>query len=296
MGAFSILREGSDRESLDFAMRAVINAERPVAILPEGGLSRTNDRLRPLLDGLAFVARSAARRCAKADPPGRVVIHPMAIKYHMVGDLDSAILPALQKLEQEFNVDDGSTRTLFERLERVVGVVVSQQESKRGPKRPDMGLTDRLEALCRDVLEPLETQWLKDASASDDFVIRVKNLRALMLPVLRNPDTTETDRNQLWKDLQELDLVHQWSLLFPRDYLQADSPPERFVETMERLEEYLTGQITMRGQWDVVATIGPAIEVPSKRERHTDGDPLTAKLQSEMQLLLDELIKPKSQP
>lgn len=291
LGAFSILREGSDRESLDFAMQAVINAERPVVILPEGGLSRTNDRLRPLLDGLAFVARSAARRRAKTDPPGRVVIHPMAIKYHMVGDLDSAIVPALQTLERELHVDDGSTCTLLERTERIVDAVASRQESKRGLKHPDMGLTDRLEALCRYVLEPLEIEWLKEAPASDDFVIRVKNLRALMLPAVRNPDTTATDRDQLWRVLQELDLVHQWSLLFPRDYLLADSPPEHFVETMERLEEYFTGQITMRGQWDVVTSIGAAIEVPSNRERHADRDPLMVKLQSEMKLLLDGLIQ-----
>ncbi len=40
-------------------------AERPLILFPEGTTNRTNDVLKPLLDGVSFIARSAARRRQK---------------------------------------------------------------------------------------------------------------------------------------------------------------------------------------------------------------------------------------
>ena len=66
MGGFSIHREGTDRQSLETAIDILATAERPLILFPEGTTNRTNDVLKPLLDGVSFIARSAARRRAKA--------------------------------------------------------------------------------------------------------------------------------------------------------------------------------------------------------------------------------------
>src|ERR1043165_2593544 len=77
LGAFSIYREGMDRTALNMAIEILEQGSRPLVVFPEGVISRTNDRLNALLEGTAFAARSAAKKRARATPPGQVVVHPV---------------------------------------------------------------------------------------------------------------------------------------------------------------------------------------------------------------------------
>ena len=92
IGGFSIYREGLDRQALGAAIDILTDAKRPLVIFPEGVITRTNDRLCSLMDGVSFVARSAAKKRASQSPPGKVVTHPIAIRYHFDGDIDAADL------------------------------------------------------------------------------------------------------------------------------------------------------------------------------------------------------------
>ena len=56
-GAFSIHREGMDREALKAAIQILVQAQRPLILFPEGIVTRTNDRLGTLQEGAAFIAR-----------------------------------------------------------------------------------------------------------------------------------------------------------------------------------------------------------------------------------------------
>ena len=47
MGAFSVYREGLDRQSLDTAIDILTDPKRPLVVFPEGTVFRTNDRLQP---------------------------------------------------------------------------------------------------------------------------------------------------------------------------------------------------------------------------------------------------------
>ena len=68
VGGFSLYREGLDRKALDLAVEIVSTAERPLIIFAEGVISAANDRLMPLMEGVAFVARAAAKKRAKTKP------------------------------------------------------------------------------------------------------------------------------------------------------------------------------------------------------------------------------------
>ncbi len=289
MGAFSVFREGSDRESLSFAIDSLANAERPVVILPEGGLSRTNDRLRPLLEGLAFVARAAARKRSKQTPPGQVVVHPVAIKYWLCSDLSETITPFLKSTEQTLALSAATGMTLFQRIVRIIETDLAKHEARVLGATQCGSLTDRLEALCVAVLARLEKEWSPGAIIADDFVIRVKNLRTVLLVRLAENGVTESQREEIWKQLNELDNVHQWALLFPRDYLQTDSPKERFVETVERMDEYFTGSLGQLGRWRVEVHIGAAILVSAQRDKSAEVDPLMEQLKSQLQGMLDAI-------
>src|SRR5438132_6062473 len=99
IGGFSIFREGRDREALRTAIGILVEAKRPLVIFPEGMITRTNDRLGPLREGTAFIARAAAKQRARATPPGQVVIHPVALKYFFEGDLAKSVDPVLEMIE-----------------------------------------------------------------------------------------------------------------------------------------------------------------------------------------------------
>ena len=91
VGGFSVYREGLDRQALETSIDIVSHAERPLVIFPEGVISRSNDRLLSLMDGVSFVARMSARKRARLAPGSQVVIHPIAIRYHLLGDPESTI-------------------------------------------------------------------------------------------------------------------------------------------------------------------------------------------------------------
>src|SRR5690606_28791965 len=103
MGAFSIYREGVDKRAINTAIQILEDAERPLIVFPEGSVSRTNDRLHALLDGVAFIARTAAKRRAKQNPPGKVVIHPVGVKYCFQGDLKATLTPVLAMIEERLS-------------------------------------------------------------------------------------------------------------------------------------------------------------------------------------------------
>jgi 1-acyl-sn-glycerol-3-phosphate acyltransferase len=65
-------------------MQLTAEAERPLVIFPEGVISRHNDKLNNLMEGTALMARGAAKQRASANPPGKVVVHPVAIRYFLM--------------------------------------------------------------------------------------------------------------------------------------------------------------------------------------------------------------------
>jgi len=103
IGAFSIYREGLDRQALQASVDLLTEAKRPLVIFPEGVITRTNDRLCTLMDGVSFVARSAAKKRAGQSRPGKVVIHPIAIRYRFHGDMDKAFHDTLDSIDQRLS-------------------------------------------------------------------------------------------------------------------------------------------------------------------------------------------------
>ena len=91
LGAFSVYREGIDRQAINTAVDVLVAGKRPLVMFPEGAISRHNDQLMPLMDGPSFIARTAAKRREKNNAQGgnaqggksrgNVVVHPIAIRY-----------------------------------------------------------------------------------------------------------------------------------------------------------------------------------------------------------------------
>lgn len=289
LGAFSVNREGLDREALKFAIDALASAERPLVVFPEGVASRTNDRLIPLQDGVAFLARSAAKHRAAQSPPGQVVIHPIGMRYHFKGDLEASLDPVLRRLESNLSWRPRTGAPLHERIVRVGEALLAMKEMEFHGETRSGRTRDRLPALREDILRPMEAQWLgsrASAAAEESVIMRVKNLRKALLPDLVENRLSPADREERWRQLQALTVAEQ-TFHFPADYLGDSPTPERLIETVERYEEaFGNPRPTVHGPMHLTMTVGPAIPVSPVREKRGAPDPLIDELGASLRQLL----------
>lgn len=289
LGAFSVNREGMDREALKLAIDILSTAERPLVVFPEGVTSRTNDRLIPLQDGVAFLARSAAKQRAALTPPGQVVVHPLALRYRFHGDVEQTLDPVLRRLEQNLSWRPRTGAPLRDRIVRLGQALLAMKEMEFHGQARSGPVPLRLAALREDILQPLEKQWLgaRAASAADDTVImRVKNLRKALLPDLVENRLSPDDRAERWRQIEALAVAEQ-TFHFPPDYLGENPTSERLIETVERYEEaFGNPKPTIHRPLHLSMTVGPAIAVNPVRDKRAPSDPLMEELAASLRRLL----------
>jgi 1-acyl-sn-glycerol-3-phosphate acyltransferase len=285
-GAFSIYREGMDRTALNTAVEMLEKAERPLIIFPEGVVSRTNDRLNTLLDGTAMMARAAAKKRAKLDPPGKVVIHPLAIRYKFEGDLSKSLEPVLEDLEHRLSWQSQKDLTLASRIAKIGQGLLTLKEIEYMGHAQQGGVYERMQKLINHLMEPLENEWL-DGRHEGHIVARVKAIRTAILPDMIKGDITEDDRKRRWKQLADVYLAQQLAF-YPPDYIADNPTPERLLETVERFEEDLTDKARVHRPIRAILRFGQAIEVSPTRDRDSRGeaDPLMQKIEDQLKSLL----------
>ncbi len=292
MGGFSVYREGLDRQSLDTGVDCLVDAQRPLIVFPEGAIFRTNDLLQPLLEGVAFLARTAARRRQKKDG-GQVVIHPIAIKYLYNGDLHKSVIPVLEKIEHRLTWTERKRLCLLQRIERISEALLSLKEIEYlGSVRPGT-ISERQTHLVDHLLGPLEHKWLgiEPHGESDSRLIqRIKQLRMKIVPNLTTGTNTPEQREELWRDLSAIYLAQQVAS-YPPGYLKEPTTVTRILETVERFEEDLTDKSRVHSGLHAVIDVGQAITVPADKAPREGEDPLMAQLRIQLQSMLDALAK-----
>ncbi len=260
MGGFSMYREGMDRESLKCAAKVLTEGRHPLVVFPEGIITRANDRLGGFMEGPSFMARMAARQ--RED--GRVMIHPVFIRYFFEGDLEGTVLPVLDEIERRLSWQPQDHLEMKERIVKAGSALLALKEMEHLGAARAGDLHPRITALQEHLLSPMETRWL--AGRHDgDVVGRVKRLRSAILAELLGGDLGPDERAERWRSLADLYLVQQLHC-YPGDYFE-DPSPERILETIERFEEDLTDRARPHGPIRAVITVGDAIVVTAEKER-----------------------------
>jgi hypothetical protein len=276
-----------DRQSLDTAVEILSTAERPLILFPEGAVFRTNDRLQALLDGVAFIARTAAKRRAKEADGKSVVIHPVAIKYLFHGDLKAAVEPVLDTIENRLTWVYSRPTSLIERIQRViVGLLHLKEIEYFGAAQPGT-IVERQQRLIDRLLDPLELEWIGRKS-TDAIISRVKALRFKIIPAMIAGEIDADERKKRWKHLADIYLAQQIAS-YPADYLDHPTTVTRVLETVERLEEDLTDRARSHRPWEAVVEVGAAIDVPTERGPRGEEDPLMSQLRDRLQSMLDQM-------
>ncbi len=283
-GAFSVFREGLDREALKTASQLLVEAHRPLVIFPEGLITRGNDRLAYVMDGVAFIGRSAAKARAKADPPGQVVIHPVALRYTFGGDLRRAVEPVLDVIERRIGWLPHAGGSLVERVRKLGEALLSVKEVEYfGTAQPGTR-AERLLKLIDRVLGPLEERYL-GGQREATVVARIKKIRAAVLPALTNGEGKAEDQALRWRHLDECSFAQALDL-YPRGYIDGEPTAERILETVERIEEGTSDTARIHRPMHCRIDVGEALPVTVDRPRG-EADPLTAQLEERLKSMLD---------
>ncbi len=284
LGGFSIYREGTDREALKCAMQVTSEAKRPLVIFPEGVISRHNDKLNHLMEGTALIARGAAKQRAAANAPGRVVVHPVAIRYMFDGDIAVAAPPVLRDIEHRLTWPAQDDLPLKERLAKIGGALLALKEIEYfGAPQPG-AIHERVNRLIDRLLVPLENTWL-NGRREKEIVGRVKLLRIAIVPDMVSGGLSDAELQRRWRHLADVYLAQQLSF-YPSDYLDDTPSRERFLETVERFEEDLTDRARVHAPMRAVVDVGEAIEVVPERARSTEGDPLMVAIHEQLEAML----------
>ena len=285
-GAFSVNREGMDRTAIDFAINVLKTAERPLVIFPEGTTSRTNDRLMAFMDGPAFIARTAAKRRAKEElGSGKVVVHPIAIKYVFHGDLEARANHVLSLIEKRLSWSPQRDLPLIDRVVKVGSALLSIKELEyKCPVADGATLRQRQNNMVNHLMNPLEKEWLGRAQEGG-IQMRVKNVRVKIFPDMITDTLSVSERKRRWEQLERTYLAQQVDC-YPENYVTEHPSVDRIIETVEKFEEDFLGTYPLHGDLKAIINVGEAIEVPTRREKGSVGEPLMNQIRDSIEVML----------
>jgi hypothetical protein len=289
IGAFSVYREGVDRQAIDTAIDILVDGQRPLVVFAEGAISRHNDQLMPMMDGISFMTRTAAKRREKAGNAAGVVVHPVAIRYFYRGELEATILPVIEEIEGHLSWFPQNDKTIIQRLRQIGQALLSLKEIEYFGWARTGDFYERLDNLVEDVLAKLEKRW-NVRTTSESVVQRVKNLRIAIVPGLIAKDASPDEKRERMRQLAACYYVQQMSH-YPRNYVRQSEKniPEHILETVERFEEDFTDQVRIHGPLHAVVQVGDAIPISSKRDRESENDPVMDEVRSQLSEMLKKL-------
>ena len=284
-GAFSVYREGLDRTAINTAIDALVEGHRPLVIFPEGAVNRANDRQEPLLEGTALIARRAAKKRSK-EGSGKVVLHPVALKYVFGGNLEKAVGGVLDDIERRLSWQPQTHLPMLERIRKVGHGLLTLKELEYFDHGYTGDFAPRIQRLVDHLLVPLEDEWVR-GNHDGGAIVRVKRLRSAIVPDLASGELSEAERARRWRQLADCYLAQSLSM-YPPDYLRTYPSPERILETVERFEEDLTDEARVHRPLHVIVQVDEAIEVTPDRPRGGT-DPLMEQLERRLKAMLLDL-------
>lgn len=291
MGGFSIHREGTDRKSLETAIKIVTEAQRPLVLFPEGTTSRTNDHVMPLLDGVTFIARTAARKRAKKSD-GRVVIHPVAIKYLCVGDVTPWASAQLENLEKQIGWYPKSNKPIRERTVGVVEALLSLKEIEYTGHTNTGGLVHRRDALIEHVLSTTEHRLsINNDTSQATPRTRARQIRTEISRRYFSTSPSEAEKAALMRDAVAADLAQELTTYLEEYLLPETVTDTRIVETIQRMQESFLGKIDASIPLHAEIQVDEPIEVPAAKAPKGQSDPVLEQVSERLHTMIGQLAK-----
>jgi 1-acyl-sn-glycerol-3-phosphate acyltransferase len=261
MGAFSVDREGCDRRAIRQAVDLLTTGQ-ALVVFPEGEVYHLNERLTPLLEGVAFMALTAQRELDKSPAGARVWVVPAAIRYRYAEDVQPRLESAMTRLEGRMLLKPPPDASLQDRITRFGEMLLTIKEKERlGHSREAEGdLPARLAYFASALLQRLETEHLKKTPSAETVPLRVKALRRHLLEIWSDEHADPQARSRARLALDDIQLVLQ-SYSHPGDYIAEKPSPERMAETVEKFEEDIDGFARPKARRQARVLLGEPIDL-----------------------------------
>lgn len=290
LGAFSVDREGCDRRAIQQAV-ALLTGGGSLVVFPEGEVYRLNERLTPLLEGVAFMALSAQRDLEKAESKHRVWIVPAAIRYRYVQDITPALESSLTRLEQRMVWKPPHGTPLPKRILRFGELLLTLKEKEKLGRscENDGDLPTRIKNLMETLLTRLETAHLDKSPAAETVPLRIKAVRRALLEIRTDEARDALARRQAQEALDDVHLVLQL-YSYPGNYVSEKPSVERMAETIDKFEEDIEGTVTRKGPRRARLRLGEPIDLSQFRG---GGRPrvIAAEVTDRLELAIQDLMK-----
>ncbi len=280
-GAFSVNREGLDRESINFAIDALKKNVRPVLMFPEGATTGTNESLMPFLDGPTFVARTVARRRHKMDL--KTVIHPIVFRYQLIDGFQNELDRAMSSVESILGIEPESTDSNASRVRKALNALVVMREQAFDIE-PDDSLSSyqRRQHVADAIMQQAEDRCFGGPSRKD-MTNRVRDVRSEVFPeILSDKNLSRNQIDTRWRDLERTSIAWQLACC-PENYLSEDPSNQRILEIAIRIYEDLNSKMWKWGRQKVFVKCLDAIEVPAEKHRGSAMDPLVQEVREALQ-------------
>ncbi len=243
VGVYSIRRGMADRPSIAYTLELMSQPDCRLVIFPEGGCSFQNDTVMPFRAGAVQLAFQALNRLAKrgeAIPDFYVV--PVSIKYRYTQDMTQAIQVSLSNLEQALEIPTGTDT--YGRLRAIAAQVLLNLEQEYGVAGADtsqQSWDDRIATLKLHVLRECEQRLAIAAAPTDPIRERVYRIQYALQT---NDGLLEDTPPQVIPDNGGWTLATMQKAMFRilnfdaiyDGYVAANPTPERFIDTLTRLE------------------------------------------------------------
>jgi hypothetical protein len=293
IGAFSVDREGCDRRAIHQATE-ILTSGRALVVFPEGEVYRLNDRLTPLLDGVAFMALSAQRELTKAGEGRKVWVIPAAIRYRYIDDIQPRLQAAVDRLENHMRYKPPHGTQLADRILHYGELLLTIKEKEKfGRSFENEGdLPTRISRLTEALLERHERTYLDRSPSAETVALRVKALRRKLFELWTN-EAGDVDTRRLAREaLDDVQLALQ-AYSYPGNYISEKPCIERMAETIEKLEEDLDGYARPKGRRRARVVFGQPIDLSQSAGNGRPRD-VAAKVTDQLEAAICEMIARES--
>ncbi|GAB4464332.1 MAG: 1-acyl-sn-glycerol-3-phosphate acyltransferase [Elainellaceae cyanobacterium] len=294
MGAYSLRRGLGDRPSMSKTLELLSQPRCRLVMFPEGGFSFQNDTVMPFRTGAVQLAMQAMQRQLKQGIPAEALddlyVVPIALKYRYQGDMAPAIEQTLKQLEKALWVFPGSP-DWYERL------LVIGEQVLLGFER-DYGLPivetvrrsrhDRIQQVRDHILNYCEQTLSISPNAHEPLRERVYRIQRSLEAQAGTLDLrTHEAIARAAAQLLNFNAISD-------GYVAANPTPERFLDTLTRLERAVFGidRPPPKGDRTVILRVGEPVNLTQHLDDYTQDrtqtvEQLTEKLRSTVQTNLD---------
>jgi 1-acyl-sn-glycerol-3-phosphate acyltransferase len=271
LGVYSVVRGAVDRESFKTTKTLIAAGKKKLVIFPEGEISRQNDTLMPLEQGVAQMAFWALDDVHKTMPDESVYLLPIGIKYTYRENIKKAIEHSLSKLEDHMGIKRSEeTVSPYARLRAVSEKLLSSLEREYAHQPPkDATLNERIDSLRWFILKTVANFMNLKMSEKDSQLDWIRVVRNALDDFIYADDETLSDyerkihdekANKIRGFYRDLNRVVNFIAIYD-GYLRDHLTQERFSDVLDRFESEVFGRSTIRGARTVMIDVGRPVSL-----------------------------------